>query len=61
MIIKIIKGKYFSNKDEQMIKNSLKNKFSQEIDLEIQYTNDIKLSPSGKKSFLIQKVSYNND
>ncbi|UCF49028.1 MAG: phenylacetate--CoA ligase family protein [Thermoplasmatales archaeon] len=61
LIIKIIKGKYFSNKDEQMIKNSLKNKFSKEIDFEIQYTNHIKLAPSGKKSFLIQKLSYNND
>jgi phenylacetate-CoA ligase len=57
IILNIVKDENYSNSDEVTIKDSFQKKFREEIDLMIQYVNDIPRTTGGKSKFLIQKLT----
>lgn len=56
IILKIIKGKEYSNLDERRIKRAFYNRYSNEVDLIIDYVSEIPRSSRGRHLFIIQKL-----
>jgi len=54
--IRILKTKNYSKKDSNKIKNNFKNRFRNEIDMKIEFVNNIPRTNRGKSKFLIQKL-----
>jgi len=59
LILKIIKGKKYSDFDEKKIKKAFYDLYSDEIDLVINYVSEIPQNSRGRYQFLIQKLSVN--
>jgi len=56
IILNIVKDKGYTNKDEDLIIKNFKNRFGSEINLIIQYVDNIPRTSGGKLKFLIQKL-----
>ena len=56
LILNIVKDENYSKKDENLIYNGFRKKFKDEINLTVQYVDQIPLTRGGKNRFLIQKL-----
>jgi phenylacetate-CoA ligase len=57
LVVKIVKNDKFSKKDSEHIKNEIKKKMGDSVEIEIEIVDNIPLSKSGKRRFVISNIS----
>jgi len=61
VVIKIVKGRYYSKQDTEFLIKQLRNKLGIKVEIEVKFVDALPPLPSGKRSPLISKIKAFGD